>query len=119
MYYHFMSQITSQEKFYINKCIIKIETNDKLEKMILKIVHAYFDDIIKIEDFDPDKFSIDKKPHENILVKIILYRILIDSKPLNIRFYKIGGFISVYGRTRYLVLFGIEKYDSICNSIVY
>ena len=114
-----MSQKTSQENFYINKCIIKIESNNKLEKIILKNVHACFGDIIKIEDFDPDKCSIEKKPHENILVKIILYKSLIDSKPLNIRFFKIGGFIRVYDGTRYLVLFGIEKYDSIYNRIIY
>ena len=44
---------------------------------------------------------------------------MIDSKPLRIRFNKIDGFISVYDRNRYLVLFGSEKYDSIYNKIRY
>ena len=42
-----------------------------------------------------------------------------DAKLLCIRFDKIDGFIRVYGRTRYLVLFGSEKYDSIYNWIRY
>ena len=42
-----------------------------------------------------------------------------DAKPLCIRFDKIDGFIRVYDRTRYLVLFGSEKYDSIYNRIRY
>ena len=36
-----------------------------------------------------------------------------------IRFYKINGFIRVYDRTRYLVLFGPEKCDAIFNRIRY
>ena len=42
-------------------------------------------------------------------------------KPLRIRFDKIDGFIiiRVYDGTRYLVLFGSEKFDSIHNSIRY
>ena len=38
---------------------------------------------------------------------------LIGAKPLCIRFDKINGFISVYDGTKYLVLFGVEKYDLI------
>ena len=34
----------------------------------------YFDDIIKIEDFDPDNILIDEKSYENILVYIISYK---------------------------------------------
>ena len=37
-------------------------------------------------------------------------------KPLRIRFNKIDGFIRIYD-TRYLVLFGSEKYDFIYNRI--
>ena len=36
-----------------------------------------------------------------------------------IRFDKIDGFIRVYDGTRYLALFGTEKYDSIYNMIRY
>ena len=38
-----------------------------------------------------------------------------DVKSLRIRFDKIDGFLRVYDGTRYLVLFGAEKYDSIYN----
>ena len=38
---------------------------------------------------------------------------LIGAKPLCIRFDKINGFIGVYDGTKYLVLFGVEKYDLI------
>ena len=44
---------------------------------------------------------------------------MIDAKPLHIRFHKIDGFIRVYDGTRYLVLFGSEKYDFISNRIRY
>ena len=36
IYDHFTSQITNQEKFYINKCIIKMERNDKLKEIDIK-----------------------------------------------------------------------------------
>ena len=36
---------------------------------------------------------------------------------MHIRFNKIDGFIRVYGRTRYLVLFGPKKYDDIYDRI--
>ena len=39
--------------------------------------------------------------------------------PLSIRFDKIDGFIRVYDRTRYLILFGSQKYDYIYNRIRY
>ena len=44
---------------------------------------------------------------------------MIGAKPLCIRFDKIDGFIRVYDGTRYLALFGTEKYDSISNRIRY
>ena len=46
----------------------------------------------------------------NILIYKNSYKILIDTKPLLIRFDKVDGFIRVYGGTRHLVLFGDEKY---------
>ena len=50
---------------------------------------------------------------------IISYKSLIRYKLLGIRFNKIGGFIIVYDGTRYLVLFGSEKYSYIYNRIRY
>ena len=47
------------------------------------------------------------------------YKTLIGVKPLGIRYYKVNGFIRVYGGTIYLVPFGPEKYHAICNRIRY
>ena len=63
---------------------------------------CYFDDIIKLENFDLDHISLDKKSHENILIYNILYKNLIDSKPLRIRFDKIDEFIRIYDGMREL-----------------
>ena len=92
--------------------------NDKLKEIDIKNRTCYyFDDIIKIEGFDLDNILIDEKSYENILVYNISYKSLNNSKPLCIRFDKIDGFIRVYDGTRYLVLLGSEKYDSIDNRI--
>ena len=97
-----------------------MESNDKLKETDIKIrTCSYFNDLIKIEDFDYDNILIDEKSYENILVYNISYKRLIDSKPLRIRFDKIDGFIRVYDGTRYLVLLGFEKYDSIYDMIRY
>ena len=77
----------------------------------------YFDDIIKFKDFGLHK--IKRKSYENILIYNISYKTLIGAKPLPIRFDKIDGFIRVYNGTRYLVLFGLEKYNAIYNRIRY
>ena len=79
----------------------------------------YFDDMIKIEDFDFDNILLDGRSWENILIYNISYKILIGSKLLRIRFDKVNGFIRAYDGTRYLVLFGTEKYDAIYNTIRY
>ena len=97
-----------------------MESNDKLKEVDIKNrARFYFDDINKIEDFDLDNILIDKKSYRNILFYNISYKSLIDYKPLRIRFDKIAGFIRVYDGTRYLVLFGSEKYDSIYDRIIY
>ena len=86
-----------------------MECNDKLKEIVIKnCASYYFDDIINI-----DNILVDEKLYENIFVYNILYKSLIDSKLLCIRFNKIDGFIRVYNGTRYLVLFGSEKYDCI------
>ena len=97
-----------------------MESNDELNKIDIKNHACYlFNDIIKIEDFDLDNILIDEKSYEDILVYNISYKILINSKPLRIRFNKIDELIKVYDGTRYLVLFGSEKYDSIYSRIRY
>ena len=64
-----------------------MKTNDKLKENDIKNQMCYcFNDIIKIENFDPDNILQDKKSSENILVYNISHKSLIDSKPLRIRF---------------------------------
>ena len=75
--------------------------------------------MIKIEDFDLHDILIDEKLNENNLVYNISYKNLIDCSPLRIRVNKIDVFNRVYDKTRYLVLFGSEKYDSTYNRIKY
>ena len=68
--------------------------NNKLKKVCIKNrTYCYFDDIIKLEDFDIDNILIDGKSHKNTLIYDISYQTLIGSKPLRIRFNKIDGFI--------------------------
>ena len=84
--------------------------NNELKKVRIKNRTCYyFDDIIKLEDFNPDKILIHEKSHENILIYDIWYKTLIDLKPLRIRFDKIDGIIRIYDGTRYLRLFGNKK----------
>ena len=93
-----------------------MESNDKLNKLILKFVQIIISsNIIKIENFDLDNILIDEKSSENILVYDISYKTLIGAKPLRIRPNNVDGFIRVYDETRYLVLLGGEKYDFIYN----
>ena len=63
-----------------------MENNELKNVCIENRTCYYFDDIIKLEDFDLDGI-IDRKSHENILICDILYKTLIGSKPLRIRFY--------------------------------
>ena len=49
----------------------------------------------------------------------ISHKTFIDSKPLHIRLDKVDGFIRIYDETRYLALFGSEKYDAIYSRIRY
>ena len=48
---------------------------------------------------------------ENLLVYRISYKSLIVAKLLCIRLDKIDRFIRTYDKTRFLALFGTEKYD--------
>ena len=84
--------------------------NNEFEKVrITNRTCYYFDDIIKLADFDTDNILIGEKLHENILIYDISYKTLIGPKPLRLRFDKIDGFIRTYNGTRYLVLLGPEK----------
>ena len=50
---------------------------------------------------------------------MISYKTLIGANPFRIRFGKTDGFVRVYDRTGYWVLFASEKYDAIYNRIRY
>ena len=79
----------------------------------------YFDDIIKLEDFNHDNILKDEKSHENTLIYEILYKTLIGPKPFRIRFDKLDGFTRIYYGSKYLVLLSSEKYDAFYNRITY
>ena len=79
----------------------------------------YFDDINKVEDFDFDNILLDEKSYENILIYHISCKSLIDAKSLSIMFDKVNGFIRDSDGTKYLVLFGLKKYDAIYDRIRY
>ena len=85
-------------------------SNDRLKEIDIKNRRCYyFDDILKIEDFNLVNISTDEKLYGNILVCNISYKTLIDATPLRIRFNKMDGFIRVYDGTRYIVLFDVKK----------
>ena len=59
------------------------------------------------------------KSYEYILIYNISYKTLIGAKPLRIRSDKVNGFIRVYDETKFLVLLGHKKYDTIFDNIRY
>ena len=57
--------------------------NNELKKIFIKnCTYYYFDDIIKLEDFDFNNILIDKKSYKNILIYDISCNSLIVLKPL-------------------------------------
>ena len=70
----------------------KMESNDNFKKINIKNhTFYYFDDIIKIEDFDLYNILIDEKSYENVLVynkffvRIIISLYVLDSiKEMNL-----------------------------------
>ena len=59
---------------------------------------------------------MDEKSFENILIYEISYKVLIGTKSWRIMF---DESIRANDKTKYLVLFSLEKYDAICNRIIY
>ena len=72
------------------------------KKFVLKMVYVFFDDIIKLEDFDFDNIFLDEKSNKNILVYEISYKAFIGLKTLLIRFEKVDGLIRIQEESRYL-----------------
>ena len=97
----------------------KMENNEFKKVHIKNRTCYYFDDIIKLEDFDLDNILKDEKSHENILIYDMSYKTLIGSKPLRIRFDKIDGVIRIYDGIKNLTLSGKKKYDAIYDRIRY
>ena len=92
--------------------------NNEFEKVRIKNRTCYyFDDIIKLEDFSVDNILIDENLHKNILIYDISYKTLIDPKLFRVIVDKIDGLIRLDDGTRYLTLFGSEKYDAIYDRI--
>ena len=97
-----------------------MKTNDWSKEFNIKNRTCYyFDEIIKFEYFYFENILIDKKTNENVLVYNISYKTFIGTQPFRISLDKIDEFIRVYDGTRYLVLFGAEKYDIIYNTIIH
>ena len=96
-----------------------MENNELRKARIKNSMCYYFDDIVKLEDFNLDNISIDEKSHEDILTYDTSYKTSICSKSFWIRFDKTGGIIRIYDGTRYLTLFGTKKYDAIYDRIRY
>ena len=58
---------------WVLKIYYKVGSNDKLKEINIKNCTCYyFDDVIKIEDFNFDNIFIDERSYENILVYNIL-----------------------------------------------
>ena len=64
----------------------KMENNGFKNVCVKNRTCYYFDELIKLEDFEIDNILIDKKSQETILINGITYTILIGSKTLRIRF---------------------------------
>ena len=79
----------------------------------------FFDGTIKLKNLDFGHILLDAKSYEKKLIYNISHKTLIGVRFLRIMFDKVDGFITVYDETRYLVIFGPEKYDAICNRIRY
>ena len=80
------------------------------------------------EYINVDRILLDQKSYENILVYNILYKTLLDAKPLRIRFDKVGGIIKIYNGIKYLDLSNLynlynevyyRKYNAIFDRINY
>ena len=82
--------------------------NNELKRVCFKSCACYyFDNIIKLEDFDLNNISTNEKLHENLL--ILTFHIKLDPKLLRIRIDKINRFIRVYAGNRYLNCLGLKN----------
>ena len=74
--------------------------------------HYFFDDIININNFDPNNIKIDEKSYKKILIYYIGYVTIKDSKyvkinwvnPLHPIFSKVNGYFEEINKNKYLML---------------
>ena len=69
----------NQVKFYINKCILKTSKID-----IKNRTYYFFNDIVNINNFDPNNIKIDENSYTNTLIYYIRYVMIKDSKYVKI-----------------------------------
>ena len=63
-----------------------MHSNDELIEINIKNdIRSYFNDIIKIEDFDFNNILLDEKSYKITLVFVISYKAFIVAKPVHIR----------------------------------
>ena len=97
-----------------------MESNDEVKGIDIKNhTCCYFNNIMRVADIKFYKTLLEEKSYENILIYDISYKTFMSAKLVRIRFNKIDGFIKIYDGTRYLVLFGPERYDAIYDWIKY
>ena len=89
---------------------MKIENNEFYKIVIKNCTYYHFDDIIKFQDFDFANISLDEKSYEKTLIYDVLYKTYIMSDEVN-------RLIRDYDGTKYLVLFGLETNNAICDRI--
>ena len=115
--YHYIKY--SQNKNILITTNIKTENNETKKVGIKNRMSYYFDDIIKIQDFDFGNILLEEKSYENVFIYDVSCKTFIGAKPLCIMFDKANGLIRYYDGTKYLVTFGPETYDAIFDWIRY
>ena len=94
--------------------------------------YYFFNDIVKIKNFDPNDIKIDKKQYKNILIYYIGYVTIKDSKyvkfynvnPLYLIFNKVNEYFEEINGNKYLTLVPtneskekIKKYENVWSKI--
>ena len=115
---HYVSHRTPQ-KTYCCTNNVKIENNEFYKIVIKNCTYYHLDDIIKFQDFDFANISLDEKSYEKTLIYDVLYKTYTDAKTLHIMSVEVNRFIRDYDVTKYLVLFGLETNNAICDRTRY
>ena len=90
---------------------------------IKKRTHYFYNDLIKLFDFDPNMLKLDKKPfkgtdiyYTGYVTKKEEYKIS-SVNPLYLLIYKIDGFIEEKGGTKYLNIAITDHNDEVLENI--